>query len=95
MNEQNQFVKKPKPRKAPYVLAIVLAWAFYGLSVLDPTLHGPRLWAIFICCSFASWIAALKLRELLHGKGWVFPETYTALCVALGLESLLYVMFSK
>lgn len=95
MIERNQSVKETKARKMPYVLWIVAALGFYGLALLDSTIQGLRLWAIFICGSFATWVAALKLRELLHGEGWVFPETYTALCVALGLESLLYVIFSK
>ncbi len=55
--------------KSPYVLGICVATLGYGLSRLEPAIRGPKLWAIFLCASFAIWISVLKLRRLIHGTG--------------------------
>jgi hypothetical protein len=63
-----------KHRKIPYLLGIIAAMLGYGLSLLEPSIRGPKLWAIFFCAGFAVWISVLKLRNLIHGTGWVFPS---------------------
>jgi|HubBroStandDraft_2_1064218.scaffolds.fasta_scaffold274830_2 hypothetical protein len=82
-----------KHRKSPYLLGIVAGILWYSLALLEP-LHGPKLWAIFLCGSFAVWVSVLKLRSLIHGTGWVFPRTTTALLTALAVETGLYLWFS-
>jgi hypothetical protein len=83
-----------KEKKVPYVLGIAAATLTYGVSLLEPRIHGPKIWIIFICAGFAVWISALKLRKILHGTGWVFPRTSTFLLWAVGIEIWLHVWFS-
>lgn len=82
-------------RKSLYVLGIVGALLGYGLSLLEPAIRGPKLWAIFVCASFVVWISVLSLRNLIHGTGWVFPRTNLTLLPALTLEVWLYLWFSN
>jgi len=81
-------------RRVPYVLGIVAATLGYGLSLLEPAIRGPKLWAIFLCASFAVYVSVLKLRNLIHGSGWVFPRTNTVLLVAIVIEVWLRLWFS-
>jgi hypothetical protein len=83
-----------KHRKIPYLLGIIAAMLGYGLSLLEPSIRGPKLWAIFFCAGFAVWISVLKLRSLIHGTGWVFPRTNTALLTAVVVEVWLHLWFS-
>lgn len=87
-------VSEKSARKVPYVLGIAAAVLGYGLSLLEPAIRGPKLWAIFLCASFAVWISVLKLRNLLHGTGWVFPRTNTVLLAAVAVEVWLHLGFS-
>jgi hypothetical protein len=36
----------------------------------------------------------LKLRNMIHGTGWVFPHTNTTLAWVVPIEVLLYLWFS-
>jgi hypothetical protein len=83
-----------KPRKSPYVLGIALSFLWYGLSRLDGSIGIPWLWLIFLCSAFNGWICALKLRNMLHGTGWVFPRTNSVLLYVLSSEALLYLWLS-
>jgi hypothetical protein len=84
-----------KEKKVPYVLGIAAATLTYGVSLLEPRIHGPKIWIIFfICAGFAVWISVLKLRKILHGTGWVFPRTSTFLLWAVGVEIWLHLWFS-
>lgn len=83
-----------KRRKVPYLLGIIAAMLGYGLSLLEPSIRGPKLWAIFFCASFAVWISVLKLRNMIHGTGWVFPRTNTALLTAVVAEVWMHLWFS-
>jgi len=83
-----------KHRKIPYLLGILAAMLGYGLSLLEPSIRGPKLWAIFFCASFAVWISVLKLRNMIHGTGWVFPRTNTILLTAVVIEVWLHLWFS-
>ena len=83
-----------KQRKIPYLLGIIAATLGYGLSLLEPSIRGPKLWAIFFCAGFAVWISVLKLRSLIHGTGWVFPRTNTALLTTVVVEVWLHLWFS-
>ena len=81
-------------RKIQYVLWIVGAFGLYALSLLEPSIKGPKLWAIFCCMGFAISISALKLRRLIHGTGWVFPRTNTVLAWVIPVETLLFLWFT-
>jgi len=82
-----------KQRKIPYLIGMIAATLGYGLSLLD-SIRGPKLWAIFLCASFAVWISVLKLRNLIHETGWVFPRTNAALLAAVVVEVWLNLWFS-
>ncbi len=94
MSEQGTSVLEKGYRKSPYVLGIAAAILAYGLSLLEPAIRGPKLWAIFLCASFAVWVSVLKLRNLIHGAGWVFPRTNTVLLTAVAVEVWLHLWFS-
>jgi hypothetical protein len=83
-----------KQRKFPYLIGIVTAMLGYGLSLLEPSIRGPKLWAIFSCASFAVWVSVLKLRNIIHGTGWVFPRTNTSMLAAIVAEVWLHLWFS-
>ena len=93
MSEQDQSAPRTQVRKSPYFLGIFAGILGYGLAILEP-LHGPKLWTIFFCGSFAVWISVLKLRSLIHGVGWVFPQTSSALLAAVSVEVWLLIWFS-
>jgi hypothetical protein len=93
-NESLGTSSERKHRKIPYLIGIVAAILGYGLSLLEPSIRGPKLWAIFLCASFAVWISVLKLRNLIHGTGWVFPRTNTVLLAAVVTEVWLHLWFS-
>jgi hypothetical protein len=80
--------------KIQYVLWMLGAFGLYALSLLDPAISGPKLWTIFGCMGLATSVAALKLRRLIHGAGWVFPRTNTILIWVVPIETLLYLWFS-
>lgn len=84
-----------KHQKTPYLLGMITAILGYALSLLEPSIRGPKLWAIFLCAGFAVWISGLKLRNLIHGAGWVFPRTNTALLTAVAAEVWIHVWFSR
>jgi hypothetical protein len=81
-------------RKGPYILVIAVAMLGYGYSLIEPAIRGPKLWAVFFCASFAVWVAVLKLRQLIHGSGWVFPRTNSVLLTAVVAEVWLHLWFS-
>lgn len=93
INEQSSSLSTKEHGKSPYVMGIAAAILGYGLALLEP-LRGPKLWAIFFCAGFAVWVSVLKLRNLIHQTGWVFPRTTTALLTALAIEVWLYLWFS-
>lgn len=84
-----------KHPKVPYVLGIVAAVLGYGVSLLEPSIRGPKLWVIFLCAGFAVWISDLKLRHLIHGTGWVFPRTNAVLLMAIAAEMWMHLWFSR
>jgi hypothetical protein len=94
MSEQETSLSKQDCRRSPYILGIIAATLLYGLSLLEPAIRGPKRWAMFLCASFVVWISVLKLRKLIHGTGWVFPRTPTALLMALAAGAWLYLWFS-
>jgi hypothetical protein len=87
-------VPQKKDRKSAYVMGIAAACIFFGLALLEPSIRGPKSWVIFVCGSFAVWISVLKLRNIIHGTGWVFPRTTSALLIALTVEAWLFLWFS-
>lgn len=95
MNEQVTSSSMNKYRKSPYVIGILAAILGLGLSLLEPSIRGPKLGVIFGCASFAVWISVLKLRNLIHGVGWVFPRTNTVLLTTVGAEVWLHLLFSR
>jgi hypothetical protein len=94
MIEQAKAAPQKATRKSPYALGIAAALLGYGLSLLEPSIRGPKLWAIFIFAGFAVWISVLKLRNLIHGTGWIFPRTNAALLTAVVIEVWLHLWFS-
>ena len=94
MPEQVNSIEGKKNRKVQYVLWMFVAFGQYVLSLLDPSIRGPRLWLIFLCSGFASSVSALKLRNLIHGTGWVFPRTNTILIWVIAVKTWLYLWFS-
>jgi hypothetical protein len=88
-------VKEGSRRKGRYILVIATATLGYGLSLLEPAIRGLKIWAIFLCASFAVWVAVLKLRQRIHEAGWVFPRTDTVLLTAVVVEVWLYLWFSN
>jgi hypothetical protein len=93
MSEEDHSAPLTQVRKSPYFLGIFGGILWYGLALLEP-LHGPKLWTIFLCGSFAVWISVLKLRSLIHGVGWVFPRTNSVLLAAVTVEVWLFIWFS-
>jgi hypothetical protein len=94
MTEDAGLLTKKKDRKSAYVMGIAAAMLFLGLALLEPSIRGPKSWVIFLCASFAVWISVLKLRNVIHGTGWVFPRSASALLIALAVEGCLYLWFS-
>lgn len=84
-----------KQQRIPYVIGMAAAVLAYGLSHLEPSIQGPRLWLVFILSSFAVWISVLKLRNLIHGVGWTFPRTDTALLMTIVVEVWLHLWFAR
>jgi hypothetical protein len=81
-------------RKSPYLLGIAAATLGFVLSPLEPAIHGPKLWTIFLCASLAVFVSVLKLRNLWLGSGWIFPGTNAALLAAVVVEVWLHLWFS-
>jgi hypothetical protein len=94
MSEPLNLVEQKKGHKLQYILWMLVAFLWYALSLLDPSVRGPKLWIIFSWAGFASSVAALKLRNLTHGTGWVLPRTNTLLTLIVGIETLLFSWFS-
>ncbi len=94
MNEDASSLSQKKDRKSAYVMGISAALLFLGLALLEPSIRGPKSWVIFLCASFAVWISVLKMRNIIHGTGWVFPRTTSALLIALAVEAGLFLWFS-
>jgi hypothetical protein len=94
MSEQNTAPSGSEVRRSPYWMGIVAAIIGYSLALEEPAIRGIKLWAIFVCASFTVWICVLKLRNVIHGTGWVFPQTTTAILFALSLEAGLHLLFS-
>jgi hypothetical protein len=94
MTEQVNSLEAKKSHKLHYVLWMLASFIWYALSLLDPSVRGPKLWVIFSCSAIASSVAALKLRNLIHGSGWVFPRTNTILTWVVAVETLLFLWFS-
>jgi hypothetical protein len=94
MPEQVNSIKGKKDRKIQYVLWMLGAFGCSALSLVEPSIRGPKLWLMFFCTGFASSISALKLRNMIHGTGWVFPRTNTILIWVVPIEILLYLWFS-
>lgn len=93
MSEPERSFPEERTRRAPYLLLILGAILGYGLALLEP-LRGPKLWLIFSCAGFTVCVCGLKLRNLIHGIGWVFPRTTTLALLALATETWLYLWFS-
>ena len=94
MPEQVNSIEATKNRKLQYVLWMLGAFIWYTLALFDPLIRGPKLWLMFLCMGLASSVCALKLRNLIHGNGWVFPYSNTILLWVVGIETLLYLWFS-
>jgi hypothetical protein len=94
MSEQLNLAEEKRAHKVQYVLWILVAFLWYALSLLDSVIRGPKLWVIFSCAGFASSVAALKLRNLIHGTGWVLPRTNTVLTLLVSIETLFFLWFS-
>jgi len=94
MNDQTGTLSDRKREKISYVLGIVVATLVYVVSLLEPSIRGPKAWAIFLCGSFAVLICVLKLRNLIHGVGWVFPRSGAILLCVVVTEVWLHLWFS-
>ena len=81
--------------KFQYVLTVVAATILYSLSLLDPSIHGTESWVFLVWSSFIGWVSVLKLRNLIHGTGWVFPRTNIVLLTAISIETWLYLWLSR
>ncbi len=94
MPEQVNSIDEKKSSRVQYVLWMLAAFICLALSLVEPSNRGPKLSLIFFCTGFASSISALKLRNMIHGTGWVFPHTNTTLAWVVPIEVLLYLWFS-
>ncbi len=94
MTEQVNSIEGKKNRTLQYVLWMLAAFICFALSLVEPSIRGPKLWVIFVCTGFASSISALKLRNVIHGTGWVFPRANTVLIWVVPIEVLFYLWFS-
>jgi len=94
MSENTDSLSRRREKKIPYVLGIIAATLAYSVSLLEPSIHGTKLWAIFSLSSFAVWISVLKLRNLVHGTGWIFPHTNTVLLWVVVVVVWLHLWFS-
>ena len=87
-------MEEKKNHKLSYILWMTVSFILFVLSLLDGSIRGPKLWAIATCMGIATCFSALKLRNLLHGKGWVFPGTNSVLLWVVPFEAVLYLWFS-
>lgn len=87
-------IEEKKIRKFPYVLCLLSAFCVFVVSLLDPSISGIKKVLICLCMGIATSISALKLRNLIHGIGWVFPQTNTVLLWTISVEIFLYLWFS-
>jgi len=81
-------------RRSPYLLGIVAATLGFVLSLIEPSIRGPKLWMIFLCAFVAAVVSVLKLRQLKRGSGWTFPRTNAVLLTAVVVEVWLHLWFS-
>jgi hypothetical protein len=93
MQESSTAAVKPH-RKSPYFLGIAAATLGFVLSLIEPKIHGPKLWAISACAIVAVLVSVLKLQNLRRGIGWVFPGTNALLLAAVVVEVWLHLWFS-
>ena len=94
MSENADSLSRRKKQKLPYVIGITVATLVYAVCLLEPSIRGAKLWVIFCLSSFAAWISVLKLRNLIHGTGWIFPRTNTVLLLVVVVEVWLHLWFS-
>jgi hypothetical protein len=80
-------------RRSPYFLGIAAATLGCILSLIEPKIHGPKLWAISVCAVVAILVSVLKLRNLRRGTGWIFPGTNGLLLMAVVVEVWLHLGF--
>jgi hypothetical protein len=94
MSDQTSTFLDRKRQKISYVLGMVVATLVYVVSLLEPSIRGPKAWAIFLCGGFVVFVCVLKLRNLIHGVGWVFPRSGNMMLCVLAAEVWLHLWFS-
>ena len=65
-----------------------------SLARMEPAIYGFKWLLIFAFGGLAAVAGVFKLRRLIHGTGWVFPNSDTVILSALTAQCWLYLMFS-
>ena len=100
MDEPPAVQAKAKPwssRRREYfvaVSAIIGSVIFDSLARIEPAIYGFKGLLIFAFGGLAAVAGVFKLRRLIHGTGWVFPNSDTIIISALTAQCWLYLLFS-
>ena len=100
MNEPPAVQEKPNAqnsRRREYfvaVSAIIGSVIFDSLARMEPAIYGFKWLLIFAFGGLAAVAGLFKLRKLIHGTGWVFPNSDVMIISALSAQCWLYLMFA-
>ena len=100
MNEPQSVQEKGKAqnsRKREYFVAvspIIGSVIFDSLARMEPSIYGFKWLLIFAFGGLAAVAGVFKLRRLIHGIGWVFPNSDTVIISAMSAQCWLYLMFT-
>jgi hypothetical protein len=100
MDEPPAAQAKAKPwnsRRREYFVAVspIIGSVIFGsLARIEPAIYGFKWLLIFAFGGLAAVAGVFKLRRLIHGTGWVFPNSDTVIISALTAQCWLYLLFS-
>ena len=100
MNEPQSVEDKAKAqnsRKREYFVAvspIIGSVIFDSLARMEPAIYGFRWLLIFAFGGLAAVAGVFKLRKLIHGTGWAFPNSDAVILSAMTAQCWLYLMFT-
>lgn len=93
--------KKPSrknSRKRQYfvsISSIIVCVICDSLARMEPTMYGFKWLLIFALGGLAAVAGVFKLRRLIHGTGWDFPNSDTVIISALTAQCWLYLIFQS
>jgi hypothetical protein len=65
-----------------------------SLARIEPAIYGFKWLLIFAVGGLAALAGIFKLRRLIHGTGWVFPNSDALIISALAAQCWFYLWFS-